>query len=55
MMTSLYILYSVQVGQVEVGVAVTKEEVVVGKDTRGTQTELKDKSDNYSNLDVYYY
>ena len=42
-----------QVGlKVEVGVAVTKEEVAVGKDTPATQTELKDKNDNYSNLDV---
>ena len=38
--------------QVEVGVVVTKEEVLVGKDTRATQTEVKDKTDNYSNLDV---
>ena len=32
--------------------AVTKEEVLVGKDTPATQTELKDKNDNYSNLNV---
>ena len=44
-----------QVGlHVEVGVVVTKEEVLVGKDTRATQTELKDKKDNYFDLDVLH-
>ena len=55
MMTSLYysLCMYMHVGlQVEVGVVVTKEEVLVGKDTRATQTEVKDKTDNYSNLDV---